>query len=74
MFLLYACAHVHIYAHTYRLESIAADAELQEKSLSEMETLADTLQGACQEAELEHQDRSVYIGAVKFHTSYKIWE
>ena len=45
----------------FRLEAIAADAELQEKSLSELEGLADTLHEACQEAELEHRARCVVV-------------
>ena len=38
----------------FRLESIAVDAELQEKSLSELERLADILHESCAQAESEH--------------------
>ena len=38
-----------------RLESIAADAELQEKSLSELARLADTLRDGCLQAETQHR-------------------
>ena len=41
----------------FRLESIAVDAELQEKSLSELERLADILHESCAQAESEHMLR-----------------
>ena len=40
-----------------RLEAMAADAELQEKSLVEVERLADTLHAGCLQAEREHAAR-----------------
>ena len=58
--------HTH-HTHTHRLESIAADAELQEKSLSELESLADTLHQACEEAEAEHRSRSVMCKSCDIH-------
>ena len=47
-----------------RLESIAVDAELQEKSLSELERLADILHESCLQAVAEHTLRL----AVQFST------
>ena len=43
----------------FRLESIAVDAELQEKSLSELERLADILHESCAQAESEHTLRYI---------------
>ena len=48
-----------LHQHTSRLESIAVDAELQEKSLSELERLADTLHESCLQAVAEHTLRLV---------------
>ena len=41
-----------------RLEEVATDAELQEKSLSELQRLADTLQEGVAQAEKIHNTRS----------------
>lgn len=40
-----------------RLESIMVDAELQEKSIEDLKTLADTLQNGCETSVKEHLDR-----------------
>ena len=42
-----------------RLEEVASDAGLQEKSLSELQRLADTLSDGVDLAEREHNSRSV---------------
>ena len=47
--------------YTFRLEAIAVDAELQEKSLSELERLADILHESCVQAEDEHMLRLVTV-------------
>ena len=44
----------------FRLESIAVDAELQEKSLLELERLADILHESCAQAESEHMLRYIH--------------
>ena len=43
---------------TSRLEEVAADAGLQEKSLSDLQRLADTLQDGVEQAEREYHSRS----------------
>ena len=45
-----------------RLEEVASDAGLQEKSLSELQRLADTLSDGVDLAEREHNSRSVGVG------------
>ena len=42
---------------TSRLEEVATDAELQEKSLLELQRLADTLQEGVEQAEKMHNSR-----------------
>ena len=44
-----------------RLEEVASDAGLQEKSLSELQRLADTLSDGVDLAEREHNSRSVGV-------------
>lgn len=52
----------HTHTHTvlwYRLEAIAADAELQEKSLSELQRLMTVLREGAMQAEKEHRHKYV---------------
>ena len=45
----------------FRLEAIAADAELQEKSLSELQRLMTVLREGCVQAEEEHRVKYVWL-------------
>ena len=47
------------FPNTFRLDAIAVDAELQEKSLSELERLAEILHESCVQAEAERMIRLV---------------
>lgn len=49
---------------TSRLEEVAADAGLQEKSLSDLQLLADTLQDGIAQADREHISRYGHISVV----------
>ena len=51
-----ACAD-YFWVHSPRLDAIAADAGLLEKSLSDLESLAAMLHDGCVEAESYHQER-----------------
>ena len=53
---LLACAD-YFWVHSPRLDAIAADAGLLEKSLSDLESLAAMLHDGCVEAESYHQER-----------------
>ena len=46
----------------FRLEAIAADAELQEKSMTELQRLMTVLHDGCVQAEEEHRARWALIG------------
>lgn len=50
--------YLYIHLPTYRLDAVAVDSELQEKSLSELEQLATSLQSGAQEAFDLHQQKS----------------
>lgn len=48
---------------TSRLEEVAADAGLQEKSLSDLQLLADTLEEGVAQADREHVSRYMYVAS-----------
>ena len=51
-----------MFVHLHRLEAIAADAELQEKSMTELQRLMTVLHEGCVQAEEEHQARYMWVG------------
>ena len=60
--------HVSIYLSSYRLDAIAATAELQEKSLSELEQLSVMLHDGCVEAVELH--KQILKANGKHHSLY----
>jgi len=56
---IHVCIHIILIVCVCRLEAIAEDAELQEKSLTDLESLADALHEGCHEAVLQHQSMFV---------------
>ncbi len=67
---MYSCVHVHVHVlfPLYRLDAIAGLAELQEKSLSELDQLATMLHDGCLEADNIYRQAAKAAGSeLKLH-------